>query len=244
MASRERSAIERRRRAVLVWGAVVLCATAVSCSRGRRTAKAKAKAAEASTSGTLIEGTGLGTLRIDEATVASVADAFGAPITDARTVGSRGEVQLSARPFTAFFMPPANGQGPPRLYALRAVAFYEDKPYTGRTSKGVGLLDSIDAMTGAYGPPDAEWIGQTEHIEYYQQGVIFATAYAKGITPALFTKAQAALGKPPGEAPDGSVVTCIAVVRRFTVSKAAERLTSGQQVLSAPPQTDLLDNPC
>ena len=101
-------------------------------------------------------------------------------------------------------VPPADGQGPPRLYAVRAPL--RDNVYLGKTSKGIGFLDSADAMHEAYGPPDAEWVQMDQRLQYYQQGVIFATQHPKMIAPAVYATARAALGKQPSEAPDAAVV--------------------------------------
>jgi hypothetical protein len=137
---------------------------------------------------------------------------------------------------------------PPGLSDEELVAFVRwqreyAEVYLGKTSKGIGFLDSADAMREAYGPPDAEWTQMSQRLHYYQQGVVFITQHPRQISPAVYAKARAALGKQPSEAPDAAVVTGITVVRPFTVTKAAERLMAGQQVVSGPPETDLLVSP-
>jgi hypothetical protein len=229
----------------LLW-AIALCALSVSCSRRGTTksdgAGATGTAATVSRSDTFVEGTGLGGLRIGETTVDSAATALGVSAADARAIGNRGVQEMKApRSIHAFFVPPSDGQGLPRLYAVQL--FLDDDVYQGKTSKGIGFLDSADAMREAYGPPDAEWIGQLEHIHYYQQGVIFHTRHPTQIPAPLYAKARAALGKNPSEGPRDRVVTGIMVVRPFTVTKAADRLMAGQQVVTGPPETDLLVGP-
>ena len=235
MTLRERSERERHFRSVILWGAIVLCAPSVSCSRGKATKAGAAgtNAATASRSDAFVEGTGVGILRIGEATVADAATRLGVSAAEARAIGSRGVVELRTPLFQLSFVPPADGQGPPRLYAVRAPL--QENGYLGKTSKGIGFLDSADAMRAAYGPPDAEWVQSDQRLHYYQQGVIFATQHPKQISPAVYAKARAALGKQPSEAPDAAVITGIMVVRPFTVSKGATQVTAGQQVLSGPP---------
>jgi hypothetical protein len=221
-------------RTMTVWGAIVLCAPVVSCSRGGSSGAVSVSRAEA-----LVEGTSVGALRIDEATPADAETAFGVSAAEARAVGSRGVVEMRTPLFHLSFVPPADGQGPPRLYAARAPL--REDVYEGKTSRGIGFLDSADAMREAYGPPDAEWIQMNgERLHYYQQGVIFTTQHPKLIPPAVYAKARAALGKEPSEEPAAHVVTAIMVVRPFMVTKAGTRLTAGQQVISRAPETDLL----
>ncbi len=217
-----------------VWGAIVLCAPVVSCSRGGSSSAVTASRAEA-----LVEGTSVGALRIDEATVEDAATAFGVSAAEARAVGSRGVVEMRTPLFELSFVPPADGQGPPRLYAARAPL--RENVYEGKTSRGIGFLDSADAMREAYGPPDGEWIHMSgERLHYYQQGVIFTTQHPKLIPPAIYAKARSALGKEPSEEPAAHVVTGIMVVRPFTVRKAGTERTAGQRVISSAPETDLL----
>jgi hypothetical protein len=223
------SKFERPLWLVILWGAIVLCMPSLSCSRGL-----------SSTNTTLLEGTGLEDLRIDEATVANAASGLGASTADARSIGERGVVELrTPRLLVLSFVPPATGQGSPRLYAVRASLW--EPVYTGHTSKGIGFLDSVEAVHEAYGLPDTVWVhldGQRQH--YYQQGVIFTTQHPKLIPPKIYAQARAALGKQPGEGPNAHVVTGIMVVRPFTVTKAAETRMARQQVISSRPETDLL----
>ena len=236
MTLRESWERERRLRSMILWGAIVLCAPSVSCSRGGSLNPFKASRTEP-----LVEGTSIGPLRIGEATVADATKAFGATA-DPRAVGDRGLVELWTPMFLLSFVPPPDGQGPPRLYSARAPL--KEDGYLGKTSKGIGFLDSTDAMREAYGPPDAEMIGVFDNTYYYQQGVIFTARHPKEIKPpALYAKARAELGKQPSEKPDSQVITGIMVVRPFTVLEAPTTVTSHQRVLSTPPKTDLLASP-
>src|SRR5262245_8688052 len=115
-----------------VFLAIVLTAAAVSCSRA------------AARTSTLVEGTGLETLRIDQATVSDAIKTLGAPEAPARTFNN-GVVELWSRPFLMLsFVPPEEGSEPQRLYAITAVL--RDPPYSGTTSKGIGMLDSIERV--------------------------------------------------------------------------------------------------
>jgi hypothetical protein len=228
MTKREGGGLERR--SLVLWGAIVLCAASMSCSRAR-----------ASRTLPLVEGTSVGKLQIDKATMADAAKTFGVSTDDATRDIGRGMVEMRTPLFQLTFVPTPDSQGPPRLYAARAEL--QEDVYTGKTSKGIGFLDSADAMRKAYGPPDAEWVAVFETIYFYQQGVIFTTQHPKKIPPALYAKARAATGKQPTEEPDAHVVTGIMVVRPFTVSKASAPMMAGQRVLSTRPETDLLVSP-
>jgi hypothetical protein len=212
----------------------VVCA--VSCSRGG--AKPGAGKTGAARTDTLFEATGLDTVRIDEATVPDAIKALGVTEAEARTFNG-GLVELRKPPlFVLSFLPPAEGQGPARLYAIRAVLW--DPPYTIKTSKGIGFLDSIERMHELYGEPDTVWVTQRNRIHYYaQQGVIFKTNHPVDIAPKIYADARAALGKTPDEGPSAHVVTTIMVVRPFTVTKGAETAMVRQQVVSTRPETDL-----
>lgn len=232
---RDGSKVERRLWSLILLGVAVLCTPSVSCSRGGKLNPFKASRTEP-----LVEGTSVGPLRIGEATVADATKAFGAKF-DPRTFDS-GLVQLWTPLFLLSFVPPPDGQGPPRLYAAQAPM--KEDGYLGKTSKGIGFLDSTDAMREAYGPPDAEAIGVFGNTYYYQQGVIFSTRHPKEVKPPeLYAKLRAELGKQPPEKPDSHVITGIMVVRPFTVLEAPKTVVSHQRVLSIPPKTDLLVGP-
>jgi hypothetical protein len=223
-------------KSLLLWSAILLCA--VSCSRGgaKPGAGNKAKPGAARTD-TLFEATGLDTVRIDEATVPEAIKALGVTEAEARTF-SDGKVELRAPFLVLSFVPPPDGQGPPRLYAIRAVLW--EPIYTGKTSKGIGLLDSVERMREVYGDPETVWVSQNHQIHYYpQQGVIFTTKERRDIQPTIYAQARAALGK-TDEGTTGSVVTTIRVVRPFTVIQRAETAMVRQQVVSTRPKTDLL----
>jgi hypothetical protein len=209
------------------WSAIVLSGAAVSCSRA------------AARTGTLFEGTGLETLRIDEATVADAIKALGAPEAPAKTL-SNGVVELWPRPFLMLsFVPAEEGQEPPRLYAISAVL--RDPPYTGTTSKGIGLLDSIERVHEVYGEPEAVWITVNTRIHYYpQQGMIITTTHPTRIPPKIYELARTVLRKTPDDGPTASIVTEIRVVRPFAVIEGATTAMAGQRVLSTRPKTDLL----
>jgi hypothetical protein len=138
--------------------------------------------------------------------------------------------------FRISFIPPAGG-GVPKLYAVWANL--RDDVYKGKTSKGIGFLDTLEAVHAAYGQPEAEWVTTNDRIHYYpQQGVIITTRHPNDIRPReLYGKARAALGKEPV---DGPVVTAMMVVRPFNVLQGAETTMARQQVVSTRPKTDLL----
>ena len=213
------------------WCVIVLCAAAVSCSRGGGTISVAAR------DDTLFEGTGIGALRIDEATLAEMQSTYGE--SEPSTLSTATALDFRRPPLGFWFLKPADGQGPPRLYAVRTLLY--DDCYRGKTSKGIGILDSLEAVRAAYGPPEAEYVGMNEHVHYYgQQGVIFTTQHPKEILPALYAKARAATGKEPSEAPDARFVTGIMVVRPFRVLEGAKTVMARQQVISTRPKTDLL----
>jgi hypothetical protein len=159
---------------------------------------------------------------------------------EATTFSTATALEFRRPPLGFWFLKPAEGQGPPRLYAVRTLLY--DDCYRGKTSKGIGILDSLEAVTAAYGPSEAEWVGMNEHMHYYgQQGVIFTTQHPKEIQPALYAKARAATGKEAAsEAPRSRVVTAIMVVRPFRVLEGAKTAMARQQVISTRPKTDLL----
>ena len=213
------------------WCVIVLCAAAVSCSRGGGTMPAAAR------DDTLLEGTGIGGLRIDEATIAEMQSIYGE--SEASTLSTASALDFRRPPLGFWFLKPAEGEGPPRLYAVRTLLY--DDCYRGKTSKGIGILDSLEAVRAAYGPSEAEYVGMNEHMHYYgQQGVIFTTQHPKEILPALYAKARAVTGKEPSEAVDSRVVTAIMVVRPFNVLEQAKPAMARQQVISTRPKTDLL----
>jgi hypothetical protein len=220
--------LKRRLASGLLWGVAVLSATALSCSR----------VATARTD-TLFEATGLATLRIDEATVAKAAGALGVSAADARPVGDGRVVELRVPPFLVLSFAVPEGGGEARLYAARAALW--EPVYTGKTSKGIGFLDSVETMHEVYGPPETVWVSQNESVHYYpEEGVIFRTVHPRDFPKQIYAKARAALGKEPDEGPTAHVVVAIMVVRPFTVTKAAERAMVRQQVVSTRPETDLL----
>lgn len=136
------------------------------------------------------------------------------------------------------FLPPESGHGPPRLYAVR-VRLWEPV-YTGKTSKGIGFLDTLDVVHAAYGPSDAVWVGMNDQLHYYgQQGVIITTRHPRDVSPQIYAQARAALGKQPDDGPHAQVVTAIMVVPPFTVTKAPEVAMARQQVISTRPETTL-----
>jgi hypothetical protein len=137
------------------------------------------------------------------------------------------------------FVPPADGQGGPRLYAVR-VGLWEPV-YTGTTSKGIGLLDSVERIREVYGEPATVWVRPSARSHYFpEQGVIFTTAHPKDLPPTIYDRARAALGKTPDEGPTANVVNMMMVVRPFTVIEAAEPVMFRQQAVSTRPKTDLL----
>jgi hypothetical protein len=145
-------------------------------------------------------------------------------------------------PLVFWFVSLPDGQGAPRLYAVRHLLY--DEVYKGQTSKGIGILDSLEAVRAAYGPADADWVATFDEVHFYgQQGVIFTTRHPKEIRPAVYAKAMAALGKEPSEAPGSHVVTAIMVVRPFTVSDAGKTQVVHQRVMTTRPETDLLISP-
>jgi hypothetical protein len=136
-----KGSLRDRLRSTVLWGSVVLCAAA--CSRGNGASSGGVGLLGGST-GTdlLIEGTGLETLRIDEATVADAADRLRlAPAEWTRTFDNGLVEMRTPQLLRLSFLPPESGQGPPRLYAVRAGLW--EPVYTGKTSKGIGFLDSL-----------------------------------------------------------------------------------------------------
>ena len=221
------------------WCVIVLCAAALSCSGGGGTRPGAGNEGRpaAARDDTLMEGTGIGALRIDQATIVEMQGTYGK--SEATTFSTAAALEFRRPPLGFWFLKPAEGDGPPRLYAVRTLLY--DDCYRGQTSKGIGIFDSLEAVQAAYGPSEAEWVGMNERMHYYgQQGVIFTTQHPKEILPALYAKARAATGKEPSEAPDSAVVTAIMVVRPFTVLEAAAPAMARQQVISTRPKTDLL----
>ena len=87
------------------------------------------------------------------------------------------------------FVPPESGEGPPPLYAVRANLW--EPIYTGKTSKGIGFLDSLEDVPEAYGPSDAEWVRMNGRVHYYaEQGVITTTRHPRDV-PERFTPRRA-----------------------------------------------------
>ena len=230
-----------RLRSVVLWGAVVSCAASVACSRGKGASSGGAGLLGTSArTDLLLEGSGLETLRIGEATVADAASRLGlSPVADWTRTFDDGLVEMRTPPLlTLSFLPPESGQGPPRLYGVRASLW--EPVYTGKTGKGIGFLDSLDAVRAAYGPSDAEAVGMNDRTHYYaHQGVIITTRHPRDVQPKIYAQARAALGKQPDEGPESQVVTGILVVPPFTVTKAAERAMARQQVISTRPETTL-----
>ena len=179
------------------WCVIVLCAAAVSCSRGGGASRAGNEAEPAAVrDDTLLEGTGIGELRIDQATIEEMQSTYGK--SEPSTLSTASALDFRRPPLGFWFLKPAEGQDPPRLYAVRTLLY--DDCYRGQTSKGIGILDSLEAVRAAYGPSEAEYVGMNEHMHYYgQQGVIFTTQHPKEILPALYAKARAVTGKEPIE---------------------------------------------
>ena len=221
------------------WCVIVLCAAAVSCSRGGGAKPGAGDEAKpvAVRDDTLLEGTGIGELRIDQATIEEMQGTYGK--SEASTLSTATALDFRRPPLGFWFLKPAEGQDPPRLYAVRTLLY--DDCYRGTTSKGIGILDSLEAVLAAYGPSEAEYVGMNEHMHYYgQQGVIFTTQHPKEILPALYAKARTVTGKEPSEGVDSRVVTAIMVVRPFNVLEQAKPAMARQQVISTRPKTDLL----
>lgn len=219
------------------WCVIVLCLSALSCSRGGDTKAGDAARPAAVRDDTLVEGTGIGALRIDQATLAEMQGVYGT--SEPTTFSTPTALEFRRPPLGFWFLKPADGQGEPRLYAVRTLLY--DECYGGKTSRGIGILDPLEAVVAAYGPSDAEYVGMNEHKHYYgQQGVIFTTQHPKEILPALYAKARAVTGKEPSETPTSRFVTAILVVRPFNVLEAPQTTMARQQVLSTRPKTDLL----
>ena len=214
-------------RAVIVVGSAV----AVACSGGM--------GANSAQTNLLIEGAGLETLRIGEATVADAASRLGLAEAERTKTFDNGLVEMRTPQLLRLdFLPPESGQGAAVLYAVRANL--SEPVYTGKSSKGIGFLDSLEAVNEAYGPSDAEWVEMTSRIHYYaEHGVIITTRHPVDIPPKIYAAAGAALGKAPDDGPTAALVTGIIVVRPFKVTKAAETARARQQVISTRPKTTL-----
>jgi hypothetical protein len=229
-----------RLRLVVLWGAVLSCAAPVACSRGQGGSSGGGLLGTSTRTDLLLEGTGLETLRIGEATVADASSRLDLPTAEWTRTFDNGLVEMRTPMLLKLsFLPPETGEGPARLYAVRAGLW--EPVYTGKTSKGIGFLDTLDAVVAAYGPSDAEWVQTNHRLHYYgQHGVIITTTHPRDVTPVIYAKACATLGKQPDEgsfAPP--VVTAILVVPPFTVTRAAEVAMARQQVISTRPETTL-----
>jgi hypothetical protein len=220
-------------RITVLLGVVVASGISVGCSGGIGVSRAQAQ------TNLLIEGTGLETLRIGEATVADAASLFGLPEKEWTKTSNNGLVEMRTPQLLRLdFLPPEGGQDAPVLYAVRANLW--EPVYTGKTGKGIGFLDSLEAVHAAYGPSDAEWVRMNSRTHYYAQlGVIITTRHPTDIPPKIYAAAVAALGKEPDDGPEAAVVTGIIVVPPFTVTKAAETAMARQQVISTRPETTL-----
>ena len=212
-------------------GVFVLSAVSVACSGGMGT--------NSTQSNLLLEGAGLEKLPIGEATVADAASHLGLDVAEWTKTSDNGLVEMRTPELLRLsFLPPESGQGEPVLYAVRANLW--EPVYTGKTGKGIGFLDSFEAVRAAYGPSDAEWIRMDSRIHYYaQHGVLIITRHPIDIPPKIYAAARAALGKQPDDGPEAAVVTGIIVVPSFTVTKAAETAMARQQVISTRPETTL-----
>ena len=212
-------------------GVLVLTAVSVACSGGM--------GAKSTQTNLLLEGAGLEKLRIGEATVADAASHLGLKVAEWTKTSDNGLVEMRTPELLRLsFLPPESGQGAAVLYAVRANLW--EPIYSGKTSKGIGFLDSIEDVRAAYGPSDAEWVRMNERIHYYaEHGVIITTRHPIDIQPTIYAAARAALGKQPDDGPKAAVVTGIIVVPSFTVTKAAETAMARQQVISTRPETTL-----
>ena len=131
------------------WCVIALCAAALSCSRGggaRPDAGDEAEPADrneaepsAARDDTLVEGTGIGELRIDEATIEEMQSTYGKSA--ASTLSTATALDFRRPPLGFWFVKPVEGQDPPRLYAVRTLLY--DDCYRGTTSKGIGILDPL-----------------------------------------------------------------------------------------------------
>jgi hypothetical protein len=214
---------------LVLGGAVVSFAASVACSSARTSARTDV----------LLEGEGLETLRIDVATVEAAATLLGLSQAEWTKTDPDGLVEMRTPQLLRLcFLPPESGEGQPLLYAVRANLW--EPVYTGKTSKGIGFLDSLEDVREAYGESDAEWVRTNSRVHYYaEQGVIITTQHPSDIQRKIYDQARAALGKQPDEGPEAHVVTGIIVVSPFMVTKAAETAMQRQQVISTRPETTL-----
>lgn len=218
---------------LVLCGAVVVFAASMACSSAGPSAGSSARTDR------LLEGEGLETLRIDEATVDEAATLLGLSKAEWTKTDPDGLVEMRTPQLLRLaFVPPESGEGPPLLYAVRANLW--EPVYTGKTRNGIGFLDSLEDVLEAYGPSDAEWVRTNGRIHYYaEQGVIITTRHPSEIQREIYAAARAALGKQPDEGPASQVVTGIIVVSPFMVIKAAETKMARQQVISTRPETTL-----
>lgn len=224
-------------------GLLVVSAMSVACSGGPN--------ANSAETGVLLEGAGLEKLRIGEATVADAVSHLGLNSIVWMETLDNGQGEITTPQLLRLaFRSPETGEGAPVLYAVRAqlaAPVYDGETpkglgyYTGKTSKGIGFLDSLESVSAAYGPSDAEWVQMSSsRVHYYaQQGVIITTQHPSAVHPPTYAAALAVLGKQPDDGPAAAVVTGIIVVRPFEVTKAAETVMAGQQVISTRPETTL-----
>ena len=120
------------------WCVTLLCAAAVSCSGGGGTKSGAGKEARPAVvrDDTLLEGTGIGGLRIDQATIAEMQRTYGK--SEPSTFSTASALEFRRPPLAFWFLKPVEGDGPPRLYAVRTLLW--DDCYRGQTSKGIGIL--------------------------------------------------------------------------------------------------------
>lgn len=182
---------------------------------------------------TLQEGRGIESLVLGTTTLSQAVKTLGGAAGEPST--SSTDAQLEALPLRLQFAA-AEGGGEPVLETIYT-SRTENKTmpnWEGKTSRGIGLLDSVEKMHTAYGEPDAEWRQSWARVYYYKSGVLFSVEHP--------SRVRGYEGPPP--TPTSGVITSLAVTLPFEVLEPAkEAMHSGQLSVTGPPKTSLRHSP-
>src|SRR5688572_615211 len=116
----------------------------------------------------LEEGRGLGALDVDKTTLKKARKLLG-PAAPRDPNVTPIKTQLEAGPLLLWFVKP-QGSDDPVLQAIVAERTHYKPNYLGKTSRGIGLLDTRDKMLSIYGEPDYVQNGTSESVYYYEEG--------------------------------------------------------------------------
>ena len=145
------------------------------------------------------------------------------------------ETAVTAGPLRLIFAAPEAG-GEAVLYAIRTARIPNPQypQWKGRSSRGIGFLDSEEKVRAAYGPPAAEWHRSFGgRALYYTSGVVFVLEHPSKITGYE--------GPPPS--PTSGHVTEMWVTVPFQVVEAPQAVSPGQLLVTTPPRTTLRISP-